>query len=83
MKFVTVTDIASGMLVDLDPQMIFYVRVSEKMGATIVASIAGAYVACREPKDEVIKMWLDARKNNLEMAKSQVESTNKEKANGV
>lgn len=60
MKTVTVTDMASGMLVDLNPSQIFYVRVSDKMGATIIAAIGGAFVACREPKDEVMTKWQEA-----------------------
>lgn len=60
MKFIVVTDMSSGMLVDIDPTKVFYVRVSEKMSATIIVSIGGAFVACREPKDEVMTKWLEA-----------------------
>lgn len=74
MKFVTVTDMASGMIVDIDPDRIYYVRVSEKMGATIITSVGGAFVACREPKDEVLTKWQEAKTNNLGLANSQAES---------
>lgn len=69
MKLVTVTDMATGMLVDLDPEKIFYVRISEKMSATIIVSVGGAFVACREPKDEVMTKWQEAKNYKPEAPK--------------
>lgn len=60
MKFVTVSDMATGNLIDIWPAHIFYVRINEKLNATLVVSVGGAFVACREPKDEVIKQWQEA-----------------------
>jgi hypothetical protein len=66
MRFVTVTDLATGNLIDIWPGHIFYVRINEKINATIVVSMGGAFVACREPKDEVLTKWQDALTNKTE-----------------
>lgn len=60
MTFFTVTDMATGNTVHLYPGHVFYCRINQQLGATVIVSTGGAYVPCKEPLDEVLKKWQDA-----------------------
>lgn len=66
MRLFTVTEMASGKTAYIYPGHVFYCRINEALGATIVVSQGGAFVPCKEPLDEVLQRWQDAMNNKPE-----------------